>query len=132
MIKSTSITYEHRSNRRRTLFLARAVGATALAAWLSGCAALGAVGAASTALDKVMDVSGLRRERAGEGSKPVEVAQKLWRWFVTDADIYTHLGVTLVETLLASVQDLTWDVTEGRMKRLEHLYDRTRFFRRHR
>ena len=77
MIKSTSITYEHRPNRRRTLFLARAVGATALAAWLSGCAALGAVGAASTALDKVMDVSGLRRERAGEGSKPVEVALKI-------------------------------------------------------
>ena len=40
--------------------------------------------------------------------------------------------MVLVETLLASVQDLTWDVTEGRMKRLEHLYDRTRFFRRHR
>ena len=23
--------------------------------------------------------------------KPVEVAQRLWRWFVTDADIYKHL-----------------------------------------
>ena len=33
--------------------------------------------------------------------KPVEVAQRLWRWFVTDADIYKHLWVTLVETLLA-------------------------------
>ena len=33
--------------------------------------------------------------------KPVEVAQNLWRWFVTDADIYKHLGVTLLETLLA-------------------------------
>jgi len=33
--------------------------------------------------------------------RPVEVAQRLWRWFVTDADIYKHLGVTLMETLLA-------------------------------
>ena len=40
--------------------------------------------------------------------------------------------MVLVETLLSAVQDLTWDVTEGRMRRLEHLYDRTRFFRRHR
>lgn len=40
--------------------------------------------------------------------------------------------MVLVETLLASVQDLTWGVTEGRMRRLEELYSRTRFFRRHR
>lgn len=36
----------------------------------------------------------------------------------------------LVETLLASVQTLTWDQTESRLKRLEQLYDRSRFFRR--
>ena len=40
--------------------------------------------------------------------------------------------MVLVETLLAAVQDLTWGVTEGRMRRLEALYSRTRFFRRHR
>jgi len=40
--------------------------------------------------------------------------------------------VMLVETLLAAVQDLGWPVTEGRMERLEALYARTRFFRRHR
>lgn len=40
--------------------------------------------------------------------------------------------LVLVETLLAAVQGLTWDVTEGRMKRLEDLYARSRFFRRHR
>lgn len=33
--------------------------------------------------------------------RPLEVADRLWRWFVVDADIYKHLGVTLVETLLA-------------------------------
>jgi NitT/TauT family transport system permease protein len=33
--------------------------------------------------------------------KPLEVAQRLWRWFITDADIYKHLGVTLLETVLA-------------------------------
>jgi DNA-binding MurR/RpiR family transcriptional regulator len=40
--------------------------------------------------------------------------------------------MVLVETLLSAVQDLTWGVTEGRMQRLEELYARTRFFRRHR
>jgi NitT/TauT family transport system permease protein len=35
--------------------------------------------------------------------KPLEVALRLWRWFVADADIYTHLGITLLETLLAFV-----------------------------
>ncbi|WP_168733077.1 MurR/RpiR family transcriptional regulator [Aliigemmobacter aestuarii] len=40
--------------------------------------------------------------------------------------------LVLVETLLAAVQSLTWGETEGRMKRLEDLYARSRFFRRHR
>jgi len=40
--------------------------------------------------------------------------------------------LVVVETLLAAVQSLTWDVTEGRMKRLEELYTRSRFFRRYR
>lgn len=40
--------------------------------------------------------------------------------------------MVLVETLLAAVQGLTWEVTEPRMKRLEELYTRTRLFRRYR
>ncbi|NCO16325.1 MAG: RpiR family transcriptional regulator [Rhodobacteraceae bacterium CG2_30_10_405] len=40
--------------------------------------------------------------------------------------------LVLVETLLASVQSLTWPETEGRLKRLEELYAHSRFFRRHR
>jgi DNA-binding MurR/RpiR family transcriptional regulator len=36
----------------------------------------------------------------------------------------------LVETLIAAVQTLTWAETQARMKRMETLYDRTRFFRR--
>ena len=36
----------------------------------------------------------------------------------------------LVETLMAAVQSLTWDETQARMKRLEDLYARARFFRR--
>ncbi|MFC2967755.1 MurR/RpiR family transcriptional regulator [Acidimangrovimonas pyrenivorans] len=40
--------------------------------------------------------------------------------------------LVLVETLLAAVQDLTWQETHARMKRLEGLYDRARFFRRFR
>jgi DNA-binding MurR/RpiR family transcriptional regulator len=40
--------------------------------------------------------------------------------------------MVLVETLLAAVQGVTWEVTEPRMKRLEELYTRTRLFRRYR
>ena len=35
----------------------------------------------------------------------------------------------LVETLMAAVQDLTWQTTADRMARLEALYERARFFR---
>lgn len=40
--------------------------------------------------------------------------------------------LVLVETLLSAVQSLTWGETEQRLKRLETLYDRSRFFRRFR
>jgi DNA-binding MurR/RpiR family transcriptional regulator len=40
--------------------------------------------------------------------------------------------MVLVETLLASVQSMTWTDTASRMKRLEDLYSRTRFFRKYR
>lgn len=33
--------------------------------------------------------------------EPLKVFQRVWAWFVTDADIYQHLGVTLTETVLA-------------------------------
>jgi NitT/TauT family transport system permease protein len=33
--------------------------------------------------------------------EPMKVAVRIWDWFVVDADIYKHLWVTLVETLLA-------------------------------
>lgn len=33
--------------------------------------------------------------------EPVKVAQRIWRWFAVDVDIYSHLGVTLIETVLA-------------------------------
>ena len=36
----------------------------------------------------------------------------------------------LIETLMAAVQTLTWETTQARMKRLEDLYARSRFFRR--
>lgn len=35
--------------------------------------------------------------------QPLEVAKVIWAWFVTNADIYHHLGITLSETLLAFV-----------------------------
>ncbi|NBT32868.1 MAG: RpiR family transcriptional regulator, partial [Rhodobacteraceae bacterium] len=35
----------------------------------------------------------------------------------------------LVETMLASVQALTWKDTSARMSRLEELYEKARFFR---
>ncbi|MDD2925501.1 ABC transporter permease [Rhodoferax sp.] len=33
--------------------------------------------------------------------EPLKMADRIWSWFVTDADIYRHLGITLMETLLA-------------------------------
>ena len=35
--------------------------------------------------------------------EPVPIFGRVWKWFVVDADIYQHLGVTLIETLLAFV-----------------------------
>ena len=33
--------------------------------------------------------------------EPLKVAERIWAWFVADADIYQHLGVTLAETMMA-------------------------------
>ncbi|MEO6856097.1 MAG: ABC transporter permease [Rhodoferax sp.] len=33
--------------------------------------------------------------------EPVQVGKRIWAWFVVDADIYKHLGITLAETLMA-------------------------------
>ena len=41
------------------------------------------------------------RQAAFFFGEPLKVAQRIWAWFVIDADIYRHLGITLVETLLA-------------------------------
>ncbi|MFM1856839.1 MAG: hypothetical protein RLZ83_2148 [Pseudomonadota bacterium] len=41
------------------------------------------------------------RQAAFFFGEPAKVAVRIWDWFVTDADIYRHLGITLLETLLA-------------------------------
>ena len=41
------------------------------------------------------------RQAAFFFGEPLKVAVRIWAWFVSDADIYRHLAVTLVETLLA-------------------------------
>ena len=41
------------------------------------------------------------RQAAFFFGEPLKVAGRIWTWFVADADIYRHLWVTLVETLLA-------------------------------
>ncbi len=41
------------------------------------------------------------RQAAFFFGEPLRVAERIWAWFVTDADIYKHLGVTLTETVLA-------------------------------
>ena len=41
------------------------------------------------------------RQAAFFFGEPVRVAERIWTWFVTDADIYQHLGVTLAETVMA-------------------------------
>ena len=41
------------------------------------------------------------RQAAFFFGEPLRVAERIWTWFVADADIYQHLGVTLTETVLA-------------------------------
>jgi NitT/TauT family transport system permease protein len=41
------------------------------------------------------------RQAAFFFGEPLVVASRIWNWFIVDADIYRHLWVTLVETLLA-------------------------------
>ncbi len=41
------------------------------------------------------------RQAAFFFGEPLKIFARVWAWFVRDADIYRHLGVTLTETLLA-------------------------------
>ena len=41
------------------------------------------------------------RQAAFFFGQPLAIFARIWAWFVGDADIYKHLGVTLVETVLA-------------------------------
>ena len=41
------------------------------------------------------------RQAAFFFGEPLKVLQRIFTWFITDADIYRHLAVTLIETLLA-------------------------------
>jgi len=41
------------------------------------------------------------RQAAFFFGEPLKILARIWAWFVSDADIYQHLGVTLAETLLA-------------------------------
>ena len=41
------------------------------------------------------------RQAAFFFGEPLKIFERIWAWFVTDADIYQHLGVTLAETVMA-------------------------------
>ncbi|TNF59825.1 MAG: ABC transporter permease [Burkholderiales bacterium] len=41
------------------------------------------------------------RQAAFFFGEPVKIFQRIWAWFITDADIYRHLWVTLAETMMA-------------------------------
>ena len=41
------------------------------------------------------------RQAAFFFGEPVRIFERIWDWFVTDADIYIHLWVTLAETVMA-------------------------------
>ncbi len=43
------------------------------------------------------------RQAAFFFGEPLIIFSRIWRWFVGEADIYPHLAITLVETLLAFV-----------------------------
>mgnify|MGYP001500484959 CR=1 FL=1 len=41
------------------------------------------------------------RQAAFFFGEPLQVFERIWIWFVVDADIYRHLAVTLAETVMA-------------------------------
>lgn len=85
-------------------------------------------------------------EMAAEQGAEVVLVTDRWRSPAADsarhvmaAHVQTPLAsdsivslLVLVETLIASVQGRIWDVSEARMKRMEELYARARFFHRSR
>jgi len=71
------IPFSHTENQSSWRWLGWGIVSAVLLGWLPGCAALGAVGAAAGAIDRVMDVAGVGKGRDAESSKPVEVAMKI-------------------------------------------------------
>lgn len=67
----------HTINQSSWKWLGWGIVSAVLLGCLPGCAALGAVGAAAGAIDRVMDVAGVGKGRDAESSKPVEVAMKI-------------------------------------------------------
>lgn len=53
------------------------------------------------------------RQAAFFFGEPLRVAERIWTWFVRDADIYQHLGVTLTETVLAFAIGAVGGLTGG-------------------
>ena len=71
------IPFSHTENQSSWRWLSWVAVSAILLAWLPGCAALGAVGAAAGAIDRVMDVAGVGKGRDAESNKPIEVAMKI-------------------------------------------------------
>ena len=53
------------------------------------------------------------RQAAFFFGEPLKVLARIWAWFITDADIYKHLAVTLIETLLAFAAGSTLGLAGG-------------------
>jgi NitT/TauT family transport system permease protein len=53
------------------------------------------------------------RQAAFFFGEPLKILRRIWDWFVTDHDIYPHLWVTLVETVLAFVIGTTAGLVVG-------------------
>ena len=53
------------------------------------------------------------RQAAFFFGEPLKVLARIWAWFITDADIYKHLAVTLIETLLAFAVGSTLGLAGG-------------------
>jgi ABC-type nitrate/sulfonate/bicarbonate transport system permease component len=50
--------------------------------------------------------------------EPLKIFQRIWGWFFTSADIYVHLWITLLETVLANARMLG----AGQRQLLRHVY----------
>ena len=70
------------------------------------------------------------RQAAFFFGEPIKIFARIWEWFVTDRDIYGHLWVTLLETVLAFLLGTVAGLVIGMWLALSPVASARLFFRR--